>query len=49
MNLKTFNNNSIDTTYHLNVRENGAWEMESINYIIDKRANTRYVVNSIIN
>ena len=49
MNLKTFNNNSIDQTYHLNVRENGAWEMDSINYIIDKRANTRYVVNSIIN
>ena len=23
MNLKTFNNNSIDTNYHLNVRENG--------------------------
>ena len=38
-----------DNTYHINVRQKGAWDDNLINLItFDKNANTRDIINSIM-
>ena len=48
INLKSLTDKSVDETYHLNIRQNGAWKMDSINFVDDKKPSTRDVIKSII-
>ena len=48
INLKSLTDKSVDETYHLNIRQNGAWKMDSINFVDDKKPSTRDVIKSMI-
>ena len=49
LSLKPFPGKTNDNTYHINVRQKGAWDDNLINLItFDKNANTRAIINSIM-
>ena len=49
LSLKSLPGKSNDYTYHINIRQKGAWDVNLINLItFDKNANTKAIINSII-
>ena len=49
LSIKSVQGKPNDYTYHLNVRQKGAWDNNYLNKIVlDKNANTRAIINSII-
>ena len=49
LSLKPFPGKTSDNTYHINIRQKGAWDDNLINLInLDKNANTRAIITSII-
>ena len=49
LNLKSLHGKSNDITYHINIRQRGAWDNNFMNQImLGKNSNTRAIINSII-
>ena len=49
LNLKSLHGKTNDITYHINIRQRGAWDNNFMNNIIlDKNENTKALINSIV-